>query len=167
MCSHFCRAWKAVGTEDNPGGHQCWQSSCCLLVSHWQMEGDTLRLIGPYEKMALKHKGNEGNKGKMRSDWFLLLNLLLASIFSCTDDVIVIKVSSHMLACELSLEALTSCLCSAALMFSPPLETFDLPQTMKYTNEQIGFLWFQLLHVNRQQQHAGDSIQIFFNYVKI
>lgn len=150
-----------MGTGHNPGGHQCWQFSCCLLVIHWQMEGDTLRLIGPCEKMAMQHKGNEGNKAKNeRADWFLLLNLLLASIFSCTDDVIVIKVSSCTLAFELSLEALRLCLCSAAIMFWVfPLwkcklnvgifYLFNLPETMKYTvfeqtftNEQI---WFPLI----------------------
>lgn len=33
---------------------------------------------------------------------------------------------------------------------------------------KFDFLWFHLLHftVQKQQQHAGDSIQIF-NYVKI
>lgn len=29
------------------------------------------------------------------------------------------------------------------------------------------FLWFHWLHVNRQQQHADDCIQIFFNYVTL
>lgn len=32
---------------------------------------------------------------------------------------------------------------------------------------KFDFFWFHLLPVNRQQQQAGDNIQIFFNYVKI